>query len=217
MTKRSSVADPSLLPSGLPGGRCPVGRPGAGRRPPGRLSPSAHGARSRRVAGGLRCPLARGLRSRVVGREAGAWPVSPDHPRPGHPTASGLATDEALSSIGGVAGCGEFGWTQAIRQDHSGRGLGDAQAPAPRDLLWHFAEEVARATGLEPATSGVTGRHSNQLSYARALDRCTSGVAAVYGAPPPLSSTSLSRGPTLLQTPARGRGRERKPRCSRRA
>jgi hypothetical protein len=27
---------------------------------------------------------------------------------------------------------------------------------------------VARATGLEPATSGVTGRHSNQLSYARA-------------------------------------------------
>jgi hypothetical protein len=29
-------------------------------------------------------------------------------------------------------------------------------------------EKVARATGLEPATSGVTGRHSNQLSYARA-------------------------------------------------
>ena len=27
---------------------------------------------------------------------------------------------------------------------------------------------MARATGLEPATSGVTGRHSNQLSYARA-------------------------------------------------
>ncbi len=30
-------------------------------------------------------------------------------------------------------------------------------------------ERMARATGLEPATSGVTGRHSNQLSYARAL------------------------------------------------
>jgi hypothetical protein len=30
---------------------------------------------------------------------------------------------------------------------------------------------VARATGLEPATSGVTGRHSNQLSYARAGGR----------------------------------------------
>ncbi|VVT11902.1 hypothetical protein HOE425_330625 [Hoeflea sp. EC-HK425] len=29
--------------------------------------------------------------------------------------------------------------------------------------------EVARVTGLEPATSGVTGRHSNQLSYTRAF------------------------------------------------
>ncbi len=27
---------------------------------------------------------------------------------------------------------------------------------------------MAGATGLEPATSGVTGRHSNQLSYAPA-------------------------------------------------
>ena len=26
---------------------------------------------------------------------------------------------------------------------------------------------MARLTGLEPATSGVTGRHSNQLSYTR--------------------------------------------------
>ena len=28
---------------------------------------------------------------------------------------------------------------------------------------------MARATGLEPAASGVTGRRSNQLSYARAM------------------------------------------------
>ena len=31
----------------------------------------------------------------------------------------------------------------------------------------HLREKVARVTGLEPATSGVTGRHSNQLSYTR--------------------------------------------------
>ncbi len=30
-------------------------------------------------------------------------------------------------------------------------------------------KQVARVTGLEPATLGVTGRYSNQLSYTRAL------------------------------------------------
>ena len=29
-------------------------------------------------------------------------------------------------------------------------------------------ENMARLTGLEPATPGVTGRYSNQLSYNRA-------------------------------------------------
>ena len=38
---------------------------------------------------------------------------------------------------------------------------------------------LARATGLEPATSGVTGRRSNQLSYTRAKRRASSS--------PPLS------------------------------
>jgi hypothetical protein len=28
---------------------------------------------------------------------------------------------------------------------------------------------MARVTGLEPATSGVTGRRSNRLSYTRAM------------------------------------------------
>ena len=31
------------------------------------------------------------------------------------------------------------------------------------------SNEVARLTGLEPATPGVTGRYSNQLSYNRAF------------------------------------------------
>lgn len=40
-------------------------------------------------------------------------------------------------------------------------------------LLWSVEpkplKRLARVTGLEPATSGVTGRHSNRLSYTRAL------------------------------------------------
>ena len=32
----------------------------------------------------------------------------------------------------------------------------------------NFLNEMARLTGLEPATPGVTGRYSNQLSYNRA-------------------------------------------------
>ncbi len=32
-----------------------------------------------------------------------------------------------------------------------------------------FFEQLAERTGLEPATSGVTGQHSNQLNYRSAL------------------------------------------------
>lgn len=34
-----------------------------------------------------------------------------------------------------------------------------------------ISREMARVTGLEPATLGVTGRYSNQLSYTRAFAR----------------------------------------------
>jgi hypothetical protein len=49
---------------------------------------------------------------------------------------------------------------------------------------------MARATGLEPATSGVTGRHSNQLSYARAglPKRCCRRRGVDYGDGPEVSS-----------------------------
>jgi hypothetical protein len=49
---------------------------------------------------------------------------------------------------------------------------------------------VARLTGLEPATSGVTGRHSNRLSYNRAIVKrrtiptgaCAASRSALYEA-----------------------------------
>ena len=52
-------------------------------------------------------------------------------------------------------------------------------------------------TGLEPATSGVTGRHSNQLSYTRVSQperRCAAARGVVYaGLSPPSSDQSVDK------------------------
>ena len=51
--------------------------------------------------------------------------------------------------------------------------------------------KVARLTGLEPATSGVKGRHSNQLSYNRATRlRSRSAVARLTGLEPATSGVT---------------------------
>ena len=42
---------------------------------------------------------------------------------------------------------------------------------------------MARLTGLEPATPGVTGRYSNQLSYNRTLPAQSLGRRRVHTAP----------------------------------
>ncbi|CUX22721.1 hypothetical protein AGR3A_Cc260204 [Agrobacterium tomkonis CFBP 6623] len=59
-----------------------------------------------------------------------------------------------------------------MRGPESGGEIANAKAPGWR-FGWLFSgvisgREMARVTGLEPATSGVTGRHSNRLSYTRA-------------------------------------------------
>jgi hypothetical protein len=59
-------------------------------------------------------------------------------------------------------------------------------------------EMMARATGLEPAASGVTGRRSNQLSYARKADRTLavrpSRAARVREASSPVKASTLRPG-----------------------
>jgi hypothetical protein len=58
---------------------------------------------------------------------------------------------------------------------------------------------MARATGLEPATSGVTGRHSNRLSYARfPVPPRRTAMARMYGARGALSSASSHPGAVFL-------------------
>lgn len=51
---------------------------------------------------------------------------------------------------------------ESIHSSYFCKSAGHKKAPP-------FLKGVARVTGLEPATSGVTGRRSNHLSYTRSL------------------------------------------------
>src|SRR6185437_5987550 len=75
---------------------------------------------------------------------------------------------------------------------------------------------MAGVTGLEPATSGVTGRRSNQLSYTPAaalrggayVARKPGGVKQTAG-----KSTALSRATPLLRSEVRARAVACSPPC----
>ena len=57
----------------------------------------------------------------------------------------------------------------------------------------HDGKKLARWTGLEPATPGVTGRYSNQLSYHRALERADSGLSGGRQAGNAMPGAALAR------------------------
>ncbi len=77
------------------------------------------------------------------------------------------------AGFGGAERLGRFAPAAALAQAKIQNDLaGNSQEKRPRKravaCIPNFKKKVARLTGLEPATPGVTGRYSNQLSYNRA-------------------------------------------------
>ncbi len=69
-----------------------------------------------------------------------------------------------------------------MQRETSSSALGAAPLPSILEIK-KIQGEVARVTGLEPATSGVTGRHSNHLSYTRVSERLAAAKWALFTVP----------------------------------
>ena len=175
--------------------------PQARRRQPGRAvraarrqgASRAHPASRRRADGALRARR-RGWPLLLQVTQATATPTARSAPRaPSAPAARRRHRRAQPSSV-----------------PPSSRSSSETASDGSRVGRSHAVEGMARATGLEPATSGVTGRRSNQLSYARNPN----------SAPRPLPTGALSRGVRLRErdSPVKrtrpSRRRKRRSACS---
>jgi hypothetical protein len=77
-----------------------------------------------------------------------------------------MITTGSAAGMRNALGARHFSGTSIVEDVEIAATIGQGCGPAAKIVA---IAEMARVTGLEPATSGVTGRRSNQLSYTRVV------------------------------------------------